>query len=363
MSLKEKIRSRMDERKRAGIRYAFIALVLIVTVWVTVSVVSYLSTWRQDQSYVPGTEVLNAASTTGFSIGKFLVTESFGLAALCIVVFLILWSAKLLWSSLKINLRKAFFGLLTLSFLLSWMLAYADIWAGNKYFFGGGLGGRCGSAIVGLFSGVGYIVAGCILLALLFVWLFCMSKRFSDWVMNRRPKKEEEPQEEPLPEEPQEEPLPEPQPQYEPEPVQVSPFVSSSSDVDEQEPEAPSEEETPDQEKLTVVTDDTLEQEVKEPLKPIDNRLDPPDGLPYYKVPSLDLLGDYTNARHEVSQDELSRNNNKIRATLANYKVQLSDVTAIVGPTVTLYKVYPAPGVNSIILRANLSAPKSWWSR
>ena len=351
MSLKEKIRSRMDERKRAGIRYAFIALVLIVTVWVTVSVVSYLSTWRQDQSYVPGTEVLNAASTTGFSIGKFLVTESFGLAALCIVVFLILWSAKLLWSSLKINLRKAFFGLLTLSFLLSWMLAYADIWAGNKYFFGGGLGGRCGSAIVGLFSGVGYIVAGCILLALLFVWLFCMSKRFSDWVMNRRPKKEEEPQEEPLPEEPQEEPLPEPQPQYEPEPVQVSPFVSSSSDVDEQEPEAPSEEETPDQEKLTVVTDDTLEQEVKEPLKPIDNRLDPPDGLPYYKVPSLDLLGDYTNARHEVSQDELSRNNNKIRATLANYKVQLSDVTAIVGPTVTLYKVYPAPGVKISTIR------------
>ena len=85
--------------------------------------------------------------------------------------------------------------------------------------------------------------------------------------------------------------------------------------------------------------------EVKEPLKPIDNRLDPPDGLPKYKTPSLDILGDYANARHEVSQDELSRNNNKIRATLASYKIQVRDVTAIVGPTVTLYKVYPAPGV------------------
>ena len=96
---------------------------------------------------------------------------------------------------------------------------------------------------------------------------------------------------------------------------------------------------------LNVVTDDTLEQEVKEPLKPIDNRLDPPDGLPKYKTPSLDILGDYTSARHEVSQDELSRNNNKIRATLASYKIQVRDVTAVVGPTVTLYKVYPAPGV------------------
>ena len=353
MNLKEKILSRMDDRKRAGIRYAGIAVVLIVTVWVTVSVLSYICTWRQDQSYVPGAEVVNAASTSGFSIGKFLVTNSFGLASLCIVLFLILWSAKLLWSSLKINLKKAFFGLLTLTFLLSWMLAYADIWMGNKFFFGGGLGGRCGAAIVGAMSGLGYIVAGCILLALLFAWLFGMSKRFSDWVMNRKPEKEEEP----VIQTEEDEPLQEP----EPEPVLEPVFVTSQSAAEEEEDEVEEprkprrkrekvqEEENPDS--ITVITDDTLEQEVKEPLKPIDNRLDPPDGLPYYKVPSLDILGDYANARHEVSQDELSRNNNKIRATLANYKVQLSDVTAIVGPTVTLYKVYPAPGVKISAIR------------
>jgi len=41
----------------------------------------------------------------------------------------------------------------------------------------------------------------------------------------------------------------------------------------------------------------------------------------------------------------LTRNNNKIRMTLENYRIQVNDVKAIVGPTVTLYKVYPAPGV------------------
>ena len=46
-----------------------------------------------------------------------------------------------------------------------------------------------------------------------------------------------------------------------------------------------------------------------------------------------------------MSTEELTRNNNKIRAALANYKIQVNDVKAIVGPTVTLYKVYPAPGV------------------
>ena len=88
-------------------------------------------------------------------------------------------------------------------------------------------------------------------------------------------------------------------------------------------------------------TDDTLEQAVREPLPRINNR----DDLPKFKFPTLDILGDYLSARHEPSQDELNRNNNKIRATLASYKIQVRDVTAIVGPTVTLYKVYPAPGV------------------
>ena len=351
MSLREKINARLDERKRAGIRYAGIAIVLILTVWMTVSVVSYLFSWKVDQSYTQGAQVVNAASTSGFSLGKFLVTDSFGAAALCIVLFFVLWSLKLIWPQARINLKKAFFGLLTLTFLLSWILAYAGIIIGKEYIFGGGLGGRCGTALVGVFSSLGFIVTGCIILALVVAWLFCMSKRFSDWMMGR---KREKPEPEPVVE-------PEPEPFTEPEPVYV---YSQEEPVDEQENEAPEQdkpvkerkkrekkEEGEEGENLTVVTDDTLEQEVKEPLKPIDNRLDPPDGLPYYKVPSIDLLGDYANARHEVSQDELSRNNNKIRATLANYKVQLSDVTAIVGPTVTLYKVYPAPGVKISTIR------------
>ena len=352
MSLRDKINARLDLRKRTGIRYAGIAVVLILTVWMTVSVVSYLTSWKVDQSHVPGTEVVNAASTSGFSLGKFLVTDSFGAAALCIVLFFILWSIKLLWSQSRINIKKAFYGLLTLTFLLSWILAYAGIVMGKEYIFGGGLGGRCGTALVNAFSSLGIIVTGCILLVLVIAWLYCMSKRFSDWLMGRKPV-------EPEPEEP----VIEPQPVVEPQPVYVYNTPAPEEGEEEELEENVELEEKPVKERkkrekkeeeepgITVVTDDTLEQEVKEPLKPIDNRLDPPDGLPYYKVPSIDILGDYANARHEVSQDELSRNNNKIRATLANYKVQLADVTAIVGPTVTLYKVYPAPGVKISTIR------------
>ena len=74
-------------------------------------------------------------------------------------------------------------------------------------------------------------------------------------------------------------------------------------------------------------------------------RIDVRDELEKFEFPSLDLLDDYASGRHEVASEELERNNNKIRATLLSYKIQVERVTACVGPTVTLYKVVPAPGV------------------
>ena len=355
MGLFSKYLDRMSERKREGIRLAGIALVLLFTVILTVSVTSYVFTWKQDQSVASapaGAQVANAAAETGFSLGKFLVTDSFGLAAFCIVAFFFAWSIKLVKPSLGMSLRKWFYGMLTLSFLLSWILAMAGMLGGWDTLFGGGLGGRAAQAVVGFsVAKLGEIISILILIVLLAIWLYCMSSRFASLMMGKKP---EDTDDEPSSEAPE---------------VEVAPvaagFVTSDTSAPAAEPqkekkprkplfkkknpeetanEAPSSE-SEDENGINVVTDDTLEQEVKEPLKPIDNRLDPPDGLPKYKVPSINILGDHLYGRHEVSQDELSRNNNKIRATLASYRIQVRDVTAIVGPTVTLYKVYPAPGV------------------
>ena len=352
--------ARQSERKQAGIRYGGICLLLILTLTVIVSVVSYLFTWKQDQSALSaaGEAVQNAAATSGLSIGHFLVTDSFGLAAFCVIAFLLGWCVKLLWPQSPIRLKKWFFGLLTLTLLLSWILSFVGMLTGWEFAFAGGLGGRAGAAIVGwLVSKLGEIVTGAILLALLATWLYCMSERFSQLLMGRN--KEEITEPDPASEAPFEtvdtfEQEDTPAQDEVPQPVFVTSAVEQAQAILDntrpskkqgRKPEPKEETELEEENGITVVTDDTLEQEVKEPLKPIDNRLDPPDGLPKYKTPSLDILGDYLHARHEVSQDELSRNNNKIRATLASYKIQVKDVTAIVGPTVTLYKVYPAPGV------------------
>ena len=337
----------LSDRRQAGLRFVGVAALLVLTVLVSVSVISYVLEWRPDQSALAsGENIRNAAASGGLSIGHFLVTESFGLAAFCVVIFLIGWTVKLIWSASHIRMGKWFFGLLTLTFLLSWILSMVDVFLPWKNLFGGGIGGRAGAALVGLLlSRLGEIVTGVILLVLLVLWCFCMSRRFSDWLMGVKPEVEGPDEASELPVETtdtREEENPEPEEEIpvidEPEPVTAPVFVTSPTHTVE---EAVQEEEPG----INIIKDNTLEQEVKEPLKPIDNRLDPPDGLPKYRTPELSILGDYSNARHEVSQDELVRNNTKIRNTLANYKIQVRDVTAIVGPTVTLYKVYPAPGV------------------
>ena len=346
----------LSERKQTGIRYAGICVVFLVTLTVIISVVSYLFTWRQDQSALNAADaaIENAAASSGLSLGHFLVTDSFGLASFCIIIFLLAWSVKLLWKESPIRLKKWFYGLLTLTFLLSWILALVSLLNPSwEFAFGGGLGGRAGAAVVGFLVGkVGEIITGVLLLVLLGFWFYCMSARFAAFLMAKKP-------EVPIGPDPVDEIPVETTDTLETDEVVQPAFVATGTDdTEEVAPKKPrpkrekpktddTEEENAEEEEpgINVVTDDTLEQEVKEPLKPIDNRLDPPDGLPKYKTPSLDILGDYANARHEVSQDELSRNNNKIRATLASYKIQVRDVTAIVGPTVTLYKVYPAPGV------------------
>ena len=339
----------LSERKRSGIRFAGTAAILLLTVWVAVSVTSYLFTWKQDQSALaaPDASVQNAAATSGLSLGHFLVTDSFGLAAYVVLAFLMAWSIKRLWKDSRIRMTKWFLGCLSLAFLLSWLLSYIGIFIDKEFIFGGGLGGRAGAALVGWFlSKTGEIITGLVLVALFSGWFYCLSARFAHWLMGHK-----ETPAVPVGPDPGEEAPFETVDTMEEEAVQ--PVFVTSPTAEEPKPkrkpatrhEKEEGEEDAVDEGITVVTDDTLEQEVKEPLKPIDNRLDPPDGLPKYKTPALSLLGDYTNARHEVSQDELVRNNTKIRNTLASYKIQVQDVTAVVGPTVTLYKVYPAPGV------------------
>ena len=72
-----------------------------------------------------------------------------------------------MWRSFPVSLTKWFYGCLTLSFLLSWALAFVGRFLDVEFAFGGGLGGRAGAALVNwaVFK-VGEIVTLCILVLL-----------------------------------------------------------------------------------------------------------------------------------------------------------------------------------------------------
>ncbi|MEM0992727.1 MAG: DNA translocase FtsK [Bacteroidota bacterium] len=76
-------------------------------------------------------------------------------------------------------------------------------------------------------------------------------------------------------------------------------------------------------------------------LEPYDPTLE----LPSYENPVLALLEDYAEHKQEINREELENKKDQIIETLLHYKIEITSVKAVVGPTVTLFKVKPAPGV------------------
>ncbi|MBQ6577251.1 MAG: DNA translocase FtsK 4TM domain-containing protein [Bacteroidales bacterium] len=143
-------------------------------------------------------------------------------------------------------------------------------------------------------------------------------------------------------------PVTEPQPKPSIRVPQVStPDAGQSSATDSVQTVAGTETLDPEQQ-IEVIGGEELSTEVVEDLPRINVR----DELKNYRFPPLELLEEYEGSRQEVSSEELKRNNFRIRAALKTYKIDVDNVKAVVGPTVTLYKVYPAPGVKISAIRA-----------
>ena len=77
----------------------------------------------------------------------------------------------------------------------------------------------------------------------------------------------------------------------------------------------------------------------------IDEPYDPHLDLRDYQMPQTDLLDDSEVRNVKVSKEELIANKDRIVQTLRDYGIEITDITATPGPTVTLYKIKPAPGV------------------
>ena len=75
------------------------------------------------------------------------------------------------------------------------------------------------------------------------------------------------------------------------------------------------------------------------------------DDLASFKSLNPAILSSRSGEIRKVSPEEIKENIDIIRETLADHHVQVADIKAISGPTITLYKVYPAKGVKVAAIR------------
>jgi S-DNA-T family DNA segregation ATPase FtsK/SpoIIIE len=94
-----------------------------------------------------------------------------------------------------------------------------------------------------------------------------------------------------------------------------------------------------------AMDDDSIEENLAAKIVADFGEFDPTLELSNYKFPTIDLLKEYTSVGITINQEELEENKNKIVETLRNYKIDIAQIKATVGPSVTLYEIVPEAGI------------------
>ena len=357
------------ENKSALYRYCGLG-VAAFTLFTLISLASYLFTWQADQSLLAhpdmidkGVDVSNWGGKLGYRWSEFLLARCFGLGSFALVFLMGTVAYRLYFWNRSIGLLRTVFITVAGTFLASLVLSYFALVFGLEGCLGGGVGGNAGYAVATLAANlIGHFATALLLIVLVVALLLISNKKFAYWFAVDKVK-EETPEPETDGEEEYDADAIDP---YEPCPIVDEPIdeeeiaVEENEGLVEQEVEIGQVDVEPVVEPVEiepvvetvgetlqantgveVIPGNELVTDVTEDLPPFDNRLD----LERFEAPSLDLLKDYADGQHKVSQQELDINNNRIRATLMNYKIDVVKVMAVVGPTVTLYKIFPAPGV------------------
>ena len=155
------------------------AIFLLIAIFLFISFVSYLFTWKEDQAVAQqgfsalldnDKPVANLLGRFGAVISHFFIFKAFGIASFLICTFFFVVGVNLLFRrrvfSIWKNLKYVTVGLLVLSVLLSFVFAKSD------FAFGGGVGDMINRKLVGALGTIG---TGAVLLLLAlgyFIWQF-----------------------------------------------------------------------------------------------------------------------------------------------------------------------------------------------
>ncbi|MCI0522050.1 MAG: DNA translocase FtsK [Bacteroidales bacterium] len=334
-----------------NIRFISGLLLLVFALYMLVVFISYLISGKADQDSIniqsPEAEYVyqNWGGKFGFKVGHYFIFNGFGLGSFFIPLIIGAFSLALLRVK-YFRLWKNVLRLLLATVLVSVILGYL---AGQSSFLGAGPGGEYGYLIAGWLNGLmGKVGTGAVMLVLTVAYLIfalhvspqairkpiaAVARAGAAFAANGRKEEIIEENTEIAPEENF--------PSHEEEPLRA----------DEEE-----EEETDDFYKPPVPEQRPIVNVIGKGQKPADQHIDedepvpglppfdPRLSLPRYRFPTVALLRDYRNTS-STTNEEVNNNKEIILKTLSDHKITIKQISATVGPTVTLYEVVPDRGV------------------
>ncbi len=351
-----------DPRFKLAIGFFF----MITSVFLLLSLFSYLFTGQADQSVVEssdgsvaesGREAANWLGLYGAITSHYFIFRWFGISAffipplLFVVGFKIVFNRELL-RVFSFSILSIFSGL-WLSLLLGYMTMIND-GVSEWSFLGGGLGYHLAVLSDGLFGWGTFLIL--ILSLFIFIIFYFNVTAIPLFVNDPKPMgndailDEEREEDDPLfstytddkdnwPEQPETQVKTEVKPV---EPVRpVAPLKEVKLEVQKTEP--PPKEQKADP--LFIVEEPTDTEKLADQLVQEQGLYDPTLDLKGYKFPPLELLNEYDTGKAGVTQEELNQNKDKIVATLVNFKIGIQSIKATIGPTVTLYEIVPDAGI------------------
>ena len=372
-----------------NVRFVLGLVFALLAVFTLVSIVSYLFTWAEDQSllsddgiYSNAVTAENTGGKAGFLFANLLVSRWFGLGAF-VIPFFFAGVSVYCFKKEKVRLLRLFFLSLMGCIVLSALFSYIFSFTSAKSMFGDGAGGSYGYYVnEWLVSMTGAFGTACIILVFLVLWVILLNHKIVDRItslfdslFSKRGKSdadavpedggtdagedevddgyddgsddEDEDEENDDEENGDEEGDEGNEPDEEGPELEVIPPVVPVERPEDKDADTPAGPDVPDSDipPVEVIGGDPTDFSTGLSDEQWKTRYDPRLSLSNYRMPDLSLLKDYSDQIHEVSREELERNNRLIVSTLKDFKISISKISARVGPTVTLYEVVPAPGV------------------
>ncbi len=317
-----------------------------------ISFVSYLFTWKTDQSFEwarvfsdPEYKVENWSGKLGAYFSNLFMNRWFGIASFAVPFLLLLIGFRLMRvkvKNLSLMIRNTIIGMLLLSIWLGFILGEFN------GILGSGLGGKHGLYLSEwLKAFAGSFGAALILLAATVIWSVFSHPDTLDWLARLFSIKIKLPKTA----------------------VKTDKNIGSSPTTGQEDlitnyndlvfetefnrheregklPISDAEDNQEDEIELLIETpqDGNIADAIPESYEMLED-YDPTLDLPHYQMPSLEILEKHDAENSSVTNEELISNKNKIVETLSHYKIQIDKIKATIGPTVTLYEIVPAPGV------------------